>query len=195
MRNDATRWLVEHSLLTDRQIGLVRAALIVGGLAAFALGIVIWAWPGATLMIVAWAFGLFFIVSGLVRIGMGVALRDATTLAKVVTVIIGVIIIVTGVIVLVNPDVGIVALATLVGIVWVIEGVGALTTLPAGSLKWLALIYGVLSVVGGILVILSPAFAAGVMLLFAASFLVVGGMMQVLEGIVFARGRDRPTVS
>lgn len=195
MRNTATRWLVEHSLLTDRQIGAVRAALIVGGLAAFALGIVIWAWPGATLTVVAWAFGLFFIISGLVRIGMGIALRDATTLAKVGTVLIGVVIIVTGIVVLANPGVGVVALATLVGIIWVIEGVGALTTLPAGSLKWLALIYGLLSVIGGILVILSPAFAAGVMLLFAASFLVVGGMMQTLEGIVFGRGRDKPTVS
>lgn len=194
MAIDGSRWLIDHSILSKGQLNGLRAALIVGGLAAVILGIVIWSWPGVTLLLVGWAFGWFFIISGIVRAVIGVTARWTSTGTKVLTVVLSVLLVIAGIVVLVNPGFGVVILATTIGIVWILEGIAALTAVPNGSLKWLAVIYGILSIIGGIFVILSPALAANIMLIFAASLLVVAGIMQTLEGIVFGRGRDKPAV-
>lgn len=195
MAENATTWLVDHAALSPGQITRIRVALIVGGLAAVLLGIVIWSWPGVTLLLVAWAFGLYFIISGLVRAAIGLAAHENTTGAKGLALVLGALLVVAGILVLINPGFGIVVLATIVGLVWIVEGIASLASLPTGSLKWLAVVYGVLSLVGGILVVLSPGFAAGLMLILAATMLVVGGIAQTLEGIVFARGRDKPVTA
>ncbi|PFG31417.1 HdeD family acid-resistance protein [Paramicrobacterium agarici] len=195
MNGRGTTWLIDHVALSPGQVKGVRAALIVGGLAAVVLGIVIWAWPGVTLLLVAWAFGVFFIVAGIARAGLGLAAFDETTGGKILAVILGIFLVIAGIVVLINPGFGVALLATMVGFVWIVEGAASLASLPTSSLKWLAIVYGVLSIVGGVFVILSPNFAAGVMLIFAATMLVVGGIAQTLEGIVFARGRDKPVTA
>lgn len=195
MPESTTKWPIDHVHLSPGQITGIRAALIIGGLAAVVLGIMIWAWPGVTLMVVAWAFGLFFIVTGIVRAAIGLSAFEATTGGKVLAVVLGALLVIAGIVILINPGFGISILATIVGIVWIVEGVASLASLPNSSLKWLAVVYGVLSVAGGILVVISPGFAAGVMLIFAATMLVVGGIAQTLEGIVFARGRDKPATA
>ncbi|SEC27352.1 Uncharacterized membrane protein HdeD, DUF308 family [Paramicrobacterium humi] len=194
MAISGSRFLIDHSVLTKRQLSGLRAALIIGGLAAVLLGILIWSWPNATLLLVGWAFGVFFIISGIVRAVIGLSARWTSAGSKTLTVVLSVLLVIAGIVVLANPGFGIVVLATLVGIVWILEGIAALTSIPDGSLKWLAVIYGVLSILGGILVVLAPVAAAGLMLIFAASLLIVAGIMQTLEGIVFGRGQDRPTV-
>lgn len=195
MADNGTRWLVDHTALSPAQINGIRAALIVGGLAAVVLGIVIWAWPSVTLVLVAWAFGLFFIVSGIVRGVIGLTAFGETTGGKILAVVLGIAMVIAGILILINPGFGITVLATIVGLVWIVEGAAALASLPTSSLKWLAVVYGVLSIVGGVFVVLSPIFAAGVLLILAATMLVVGGTAQTLEGIVFARGRDKPVTA
>ncbi|WP_166983529.1 HdeD family acid-resistance protein [Paramicrobacterium fandaimingii] len=195
MSENTTKWLIDHVRLSPGQITGIRVALIIGGLAAVALGIVIWAWPGVTLLLVAWAFGVFFIVTGIVRAAIGLSAFEATTGGKILAVVLGILLVIAGIVILINPGFGITILATVVGIVWIVEGIASLASLPNSSLKWLAVVYGVLSIVGGILVVISPGFAAGVMLIVAATMLVVGGIAQTLEGIVFARGRDKPVTA
>jgi len=191
----SAKWVIDHTMLSPKQIRGVRAALIVGGLVAVLLGILIWAWPGVTLLLVNWAFGIFFIVSGIIRAVLAFSAHSTSAGQKALVVVLSVLLVIAGIIVMINPGLGISVLATLVGIVWIFEGVAALTSLPKGSLKWLAIVYGVLSIVGGIFVVISPLFAAGVMLIFAAVMLIVGGISQTLEGIVFARGRDKPVTA
>jgi uncharacterized membrane protein HdeD (DUF308 family) len=181
----------DSSRMSSGQINGIRVALVVSGLVAILVGILILAQPGVVLTVVGWLFGLFFIVTGVLRVGRSVGVRNENAGLRWISGILGVLLVAAGIVILLNPGFGVEVLAMVIGIAWIIEGAAALAAFAPDSSRWLGVLYGVLSIVAGALVLILPSLAVDVFLLVAAIMLIAAGAVQLVQAIFFGRKAKR----
>lgn len=138
-------------------------------------------WPSATVSLVAILVGLYFLVSGAIRLGRGVFMKGGTIGGRVLGILLGVLLVVTGIVAIRNPLNTLVVLGLVIGISWIVEGVGAIVETAPDSSKWFETLFGAISVVAGIVVLLSPLDGVAILAVIAGIFLVVSGIMQVVQ--------------
>ena len=177
----------EVSPLTKSQLTGIRIALAIAGVAALAIGIAVFVWPESTLMLVAWLFGLYFVVVGILRIARSFSGTAGSGGYRVFSFILGLLLLAAGVYLMINPEFGVELLAYAIGIAWIIEGVAALVDRPAASPRWLSVTYGLLSIIGGILIFFIPVTAVVFLLKIAAILLMIAGAVQVVQAITLGR--------
>lgn len=155
--------------------------LLVRAVLAVALGLVALIWPGITLVILAWAFGIYAAIDGITQIIDGI--RRRTQRRWWLSLLLGLLGLVAGAVALVWPDMTAIVLAILVGAWAVVTGVGevfaAVRQLRSERRGGLLLLAGVLSVVAGVLILVWPVPGAIVLALLI-------GWFSMLYGIVLA---------
>jgi uncharacterized membrane protein HdeD (DUF308 family) len=168
----AAAWLLVD-LRQAWPILLARAVL------AVALGLVALTWPGITLVILAWAFGIYAIIDGVTQIVDGIRRRDRPRWW--LGLLLGLLGLVAGAVALVWPGITAIVLAILVGAWSVVTGVGeilaAVRMLRNERRGGLLLLAGLLSVVAGVLILVWPVPGAIVLALLIGAFAVVYGIV------------------
>ena len=154
--------------------------LLVRAVLAVALGLVALIWPGITLVILAWAFGIYAAIDGITQIIDGI--RRRTQPRWWLSLLLGLLGLVAGAVALVWPGMTAIVLAILVGAWAVVTGVGevfAAVRQLRSERRGGLLLAGVLSVVAGVLILVWPVPGAIVLALLI-------GWFSMLYGIVLA---------
>lgn len=178
---------VESAEFSKSQLNGIRLALGIAGVVAVAIGIAIFVWANATLLIVAWLFGLYFLIAGIIRIVRSFTVPGATGGYRVLSIILGLLVVVAGVYLLINPSFGVDILAYIIGIAWIVEGVATLADSSNRSSRAAAIVYAILSIIGGVIIFFIPTTAVVILLKIAAAVLVIAGLVQIFQALTLGR--------
>jgi uncharacterized membrane protein HdeD (DUF308 family) len=158
------------------------------GLLAVLVGVLVLAWPSATVRVVAVLFGVNLLVGGVVRVVQAILTPAAGVAARVLFGLLGVISIVIGVLCLRQPLQTVTVLVLLVGLFWLIAGVVELiVALSDGPpSRWtartaLALGTGIVSLLAGTVVLAYPQVSLGTVVVLLGWSLLVYGVVSVLS--------------
>lgn len=182
---------LEH--LGKQGVAAIRLALGIGGGAALVLGVILFLWPGHSLGALAVIAGIYFLVSGAIRLGIGVFARGLPGSMRALDIVLGLLLVVGGWIVARDWEASAAVLAILVasviGIGWIIEGVLAVVESGHAASRGWAIFYGVVSVLGGIAFLAVPGWSTLWLVSLAGAFLVVLGVIGIMRAITFGRVR------
>jgi len=179
---------VDPRQLTPREISGIRVAFAVSGVVAIAIGTILLVWTEATLSVIAVLFGLYFVISGVVRIVRGAASTGSSAGGRVLNIVLGVLVLILGILAIRNPEGSLAVLGLLVGIVWIVEGVAALVEYTTDSSRWPGIVLGVVSVLAGVIVLFAPVATIGVLVTIGGIMLIISGLVQLVRGFTFGRG-------
>lgn len=174
--------------LTPREITGIRVAFAVSALVAIGIGVILLVWTEATLTVIAVLFGLYFLVSGVIRIVRGVASTGVATGARVLNIVFGVLVLILGILALRNPEGSLAVLGLLVGIVWIVDGVAALVEYSTDASRWPGILLGVVGLVAGVIVLFAPVETIGVLVTIGGIMLILSGLVQLVRAFTFGRG-------
>ena len=152
------------------------------GLATSVLGILVLAWPGATLGVVAFLLGLQILLYGLFCVAQAIAAEDIDGGRRVLVALLGVVAIVVGVLALRDLTHTIAALAALFGLFWIVVGVVVIISAFVGRSRpgrGIAVLSGFLAVVAGALVLAFPEVSLGSLVVILGIWLVLFGLLTI----------------
>jgi uncharacterized membrane protein HdeD (DUF308 family) len=165
-------------------------AFLAAAIGAIVLGIVLLAWPKATLTIVAILIGASLVVAGLLRIIDGFTAHDASGGRRVAHVLIGLLAIIVGLYCIRHYHVTIAALAILVGLFWILHGIADIAAgLFAGPFpaRGLTVVAGILSLVAGLIVLFWPTISLTVLVVVIGIWLLVYGVLMAITAFGLRR--------
>jgi uncharacterized membrane protein HdeD (DUF308 family) len=156
--------------------------LLFTGVAAVALGVIVLAWPGKTLLVAGVLFGIYLVVSGIGYVFAAFGTHAGAAM-RVLTFITGVISLVLGFFCFRDKFEAVTLLALWIGISWVFRGMTLLAT--ALSLDHLPgrgwqIFSGLLIVIGGGVLIIYPLDSIAVLTLVAGCWLIAIGIGDVI---------------
>ena len=156
--------------------------LLFTGVAAVALGVIVLAWPGKTLLVAGVLFGIYLVVSGIGYVFAAFGTHAGAAM-RVLTFITGVISLVLGFFCFRDKFEAVTLLALWIGISWVFRGMTLLAT--ALSLDHLPgrgwqIFSGLLIVIGGGVLIIYPLDSIAVLTLVAGCWLIAIGIVDVI---------------
>ncbi|WP_211229635.1 HdeD family acid-resistance protein [Nakamurella lactea] len=158
----------------------IRTSAIVSAVVGIVVGIIVLVWPGATVVVLAWLFGIALIIGGLFRIVAAFTADALSTGNRWLLGILGVVVVVAGIICLIHPVSTAVFIAIFIGIAWIISGIHDLIVGISGRTigpRWLPIVGGIISVIAGIVILFLPGVAIG-------TFIVVSAIMLIVVSIV-----------
>jgi uncharacterized membrane protein HdeD (DUF308 family) len=165
------------------QLGRHWGWVLAFGIITLLAGIVVLAWPGATLLVIAVLFGVQLIIAGIFRFVAAFATEDASGGTRVLLALLGVLSIIIGLWAVRHVLLTLLALIVLLGIFWVINGaIELFTALSHRGMPqrgWTAAM-GVLSVLAGIVVLIYPGESLLVLSIVLGIWLLVYGVMEMM---------------
>ncbi|RSX51710.1 hypothetical protein D2E25_1685 [Bifidobacterium goeldii] len=171
----------------------VRAIYGIVGVAALILGLALLIWPGKTLTVFAVAIGIYFVVTGVIRIVSAIVTLGLPAGWRVLDILIGIMLAVGGVVMLKNAALSGQSIAVfvtlIVGLGWIMEGVMALAEswrLPSSG--W-AVLYAIVSIIAGIVVLVSPVSSMLFLVIFGGCALIVMGVSAIVRAFMFGKPR------
>ncbi len=177
--------------LTQQALKGLRLAFAVSGIAALGLGVVLLLWPTKTLAVVAVFLGINFLITGAVKVAVGIFSHSLSTGMRILDVLLGLFILVAGIIALRNSaatgEALLIFTVIMIGIGWIIEGIVAMAEAGKGSTRLWAIVFGALSVVAGIVVLAVPGWTAAWLLLMTAIMLIVLGIVGLVRAFTFGK--------
>jgi uncharacterized membrane protein HdeD (DUF308 family) len=147
-----------------------------------AVGILLLAWPSATLTIVAILLGASLLISGLLRLFDGFTARDESGGMRAAYIVIGLVAILVGLYCLRHRDVTIFLLALLVGAYWIMHGVADLAVAATSGpvpRRGLTVVSGLFSLAAGIVVLFWPGISLILLLTILGAWLLLYGVLLV----------------
>lgn len=176
--------------LTHAAIRTIRGSLAVTGVLSVVLGAIVLFWPEATLEVIAFLFGLYFLVAGAIRVITGLVTPLVGGL-RVMNILTGMLLFVLGVVVMRNPLASLAVIALAIGVAWIIEGIMSLAETESGGSRWYAIAYGIISILAGVVVLFLPVGSLTALVIFGGIFLVVLGIVELVRAFTFGRGVPR----
>ncbi len=165
-------------------------AFMAAGIGAIVVGILLLAWPKATLTIVAVLIGASLVVAGLLRLIDGFTAHDASGGRRVAHVLIGLLAIIVGLYCIRHYHVTIAVLAVIVGLFWVLHGIADIAAgLFAGPFpgRGLTVVAGVLSLCAGLIVLFWPTISLTVLIAVMGIWLLVYGLLMAITAFSLRR--------
>ena len=157
--------------------------LLLIGILTVALGVIVLAWPGKTLLVAGVLFGIYLVVSGVGYVFAAFS-AHAGAVMRLLTLLGGIISVVLGFFCFRDKLESILLLALWIGIGWLFRGMTLLAAalsfdhLPARG--WQAL-SGLIIVIGGGVLIVSPFDSIAILTLVAGSWLIAIGIVDVIS--------------
>lgn len=146
------------------------------------VGVMIMAWPEATLKVVAILFGAWLLVRGLVQIVQAIAGRGRDGTERAILGLVGVFFVGAGILALRNLLVSLVVIATVIGLMWLLGGIVDLIAAfsgPGGGYRLWRIALGVLSIVAALVILVWPDLTLVTLVYISGVWLVVMGVIQV----------------
>ncbi|MEU3522821.1 HdeD family acid-resistance protein [Streptomyces sp. NPDC038707] len=174
---------------------LSRAAwqtVLLTGLGSLVLGVLVLAWPGASLLAVGVLFGLYLLYSGVLQLVSAFGTHQATSL-RVLAFISGALSILLGLLCFRGPMRSLLLLALWIGIGWLFRGITQVLAAahdPRTPARGWQILLGVLTFAAGIVLIDSPFASVAVLTLVGGIWLVAVGVVEILTALRL-RGRAR----
>jgi uncharacterized membrane protein HdeD (DUF308 family) len=156
--------------------------LLLTGVTAVALGVIVLAWPGKTLLVAGVLFGIYLVVSGIGYVFAAFGTHSGAAM-RVLTFLTGVISLVLGFFCFRDKYEAVALLALWIGISWVFRGMTLLATalsldhLPGRGWQVLS---GLIIVIGGGVLIISPIDSIAILALVAGCWLIAIGIVDVI---------------
>jgi uncharacterized membrane protein HdeD (DUF308 family) len=164
---------------------------------AVAFGLVALIWPTITLLILAWAFGIFAIIDGATQIIDGIRRRDRPRWW--ITLLLGLLELAAGVLALIWPGISAVALAIVVGawalVTGLIEIFSAVRQRREQRQPGLLLLVGLVSVVAGVVILAWPVHGAVALAALVGGFAVVYGILLAVLALQLRNAAQATTES
>jgi len=179
---------VDPRRMSSREITGVRVAFAVSALIAIGLGTVLLVWTSATLSVIAVLFGLYFLVSGALRIVRGIGSTGSAAGGRVLNIVFGLIMVIVGIIAMRNPDGSLAVLGLVIGISWIVEGIAALVEYSVDSSRWFGILFGLVAIIAGVIVLFAPVETIGVLVTIGGIMLIISGLVQLVRAFTFGRG-------
>jgi len=177
--------------MTRSAINAIRTALGISGAVGLILGVVLLFWPEKTIAVFAIFLGIYFLVAGVLRLGVGIFTRGMSGGSRALNIILGVLLIFVGVLALKNVSSAAVTLVifavAFIGVGWIIEGVMALAESGRSASSGWSIAFGILSILAGIVVLVLPVSSAAFLLLFASITLIILGIVGIVRAFTFGR--------
>ena len=156
--------------------------LLAFGVITLIAGVVVLAWPGRTLVVIAVLFGIQLILTGIFRFVAAFASDDLTGGNRVLLAVLGVLSLIIGLYAVRHVLITLLALALLLGIFWIVNGsvelFMALSQREMRSRGWTGLV-GILSIFAGIIVLAYPGISLLVLAVVLAVWLLFYGVMEI----------------
>ncbi len=156
---------------------------LIFGIITLLAGIVVLAWPGETLLVIAVLFGIQLIIAGIFRFVSAFATEDASGGTRVLLALLGVLSIIIGLWAVRHVLLTLLALVVLLGIFWVVNGaIELFTALSHRGMRergWTAAM-GVLSILAGIVVLIYPGPSLLTLSIVLGIWLLVYGVMEIV---------------
>ena len=152
------------------------------GVVSIIAGVLVLAWPGPTLVVLAVLFGVELIVWGIYRLIGAITFGDAGGGARTLWAILGVLSLLLGFYALRHIVITLLALGLLLGIFWLVDGIGLIVSavehrgMPG---RGLSLLSGVLGVIAGLVLLVWPSISILTLAWLAGLWLLVVGFMQL----------------
>jgi len=165
-------------------------AFLAAAIGAIVVGVLLLAWPKATLSIVAVLIGVSLIIAGLLRLIDGFTARDDSGGRRVAHVLIGLLAIVVGLYCIRHYNVTIAALAIIVGLFWVLHGIADLTVSLFGGPfpgRGLTAAAGVLSLIAGLIVLFWPSITVIILVRIIGIWLIAYGLIMMFTALGLRR--------
>jgi uncharacterized membrane protein HdeD (DUF308 family) len=169
------------------------------GIVTLLAGIVVLAWPGETLLVIAVLFGIQLIIAGIFRFVSAFAMDDASGGTRVLMALLGVLSFIIGLWAVRHVLLTLLALVVLLGIYWVVNGsielFSALSHSGMPQRGW-TIAMGGLSILAGIIVLIYPAPSLLTLSVVLGIWLLVYGGMEIvaafrLRGLAHSATRHR----
>ncbi|MFJ6698795.1 HdeD family acid-resistance protein [Streptomyces sp. NPDC091272] len=157
-------------------------AVLAAGLAAVVLGVLVLAWPGRTLVVVAVLFGLYLLVSGVMQL-VGAFGTHVSTPLRVMAFISGALSVLLGLFCFRGAMQSLLLLALWIGIGWLFRGITqtvAAISDPAMPARGWQVLLGLVSVLGGIVLIVSPLDSIAVLTVIGGCWLLAVGLVEIV---------------
>jgi uncharacterized membrane protein HdeD (DUF308 family) len=153
------------------------------GILTLVAGVVVLAWPGETLLVLAVLFGIQLIVSGIFRFVAALASTDLTGGTRVMLALLGVLSIIIGLWAVRHVVITLVALVVFLGIFWVVNGLIEIFTAVAlrdmPDRGW-SILMGVLSIFAGLIVLAYPGLSLFGLAVILGIWLLVFGILELM---------------
>ncbi|MCU1420660.1 MAG: hypothetical protein JWN36_311 [Microbacteriaceae bacterium] len=160
-----------------------RTVVVILAIVAIVIGVIALVWSGATLDTIGFLFGVFLVVSGVLRIVRAIAGRREMGGWFWLNLVAGVLVLVAGVLSLTDPAKSLTFLAIIIGLGWLLSGVVDLAVaVNAGKRpgRWLVILGGLLALVAGAALLFIPVVTITVFLKIGAVLLIVVGIGALL---------------
>jgi len=171
-------WLDERR--TESMIWWLAAA---GAVTSVVLGIMVLAWPEATLLVGAAVFGIWLLVHGIIRIVNAVTATSADPASRTLAGVIGVLFVLAGVFCVRNILLSLVAVATVIGASWIIGGIAELAAAFGnqydGTMRLVAAALGAILLLGGLVILIWPGPSLATLVYLTGIWLIVTGAIQL----------------
>jgi uncharacterized membrane protein HdeD (DUF308 family) len=163
---------------------------LVVGVVEIALGAAAFAWPEATVQVIAVLFGLHLTMSGFVRAGLALFPGPYPLLGRVLSVVFGVLTGLLGILCLRNLTGALTLLLVVVAIGWLLDGLAQIMTAVggrSGEPGGARIAGGLIRVLGAITVLVWPTIGFGVFVFLGATVLAFAGIGTVISAIAGLR--------
>lgn len=161
---------------------IARFAFVGLGAVALVLGIIVVALPSKTAVLLSVIFGIYFIVSGIIRVAQAIALKSITVGLRIFLGIIGVLLVIAGAYILTDPIVGAITIGLLIGISWIFEGVATLILPTEDGKRGWSIFGAIVTILAGIIVLFIPLAALDVLIIVTGIGLIVVGIVTIVHG-------------
>lgn len=169
-------------------------AMLAVAILLVAVGVILVAWPRATLIIVAILLGAGLVVAGVYRFIDGIAAREMSGGTRAAYILIGLLAIFIGLYCLRHRDVSVFLLGLLVGIFWIMHGftdLAVATAAPPRSGRGWLVVAGILSIAAGAVVLFWPGISLQILLWVLGIWLIVYGVMLAVMAFSLRRATGR----
>jgi uncharacterized membrane protein HdeD (DUF308 family) len=159
--------------------------LLTAGIVALALGVLVLAWPRASLTVIGVLFGVYLLVSGIFQLA-GAFASHITTQLRVLYFISGALFVLLGLICFRGAAQSLLLLALWIGFGWLLRGImltaAAISNEGMPARGW-QIFLGVVTLLAGIVLIVSPFGSLAVLTLVAGIWLLILGVTEIVHAI------------
>jgi uncharacterized membrane protein HdeD (DUF308 family) len=159
--------------------------LLAAGVAAIVLGVIVLAWPGASLLVVGVLFGIYLLANGVFQLAEAFGHHVPGHL-RVLSFVTGALSVLLGLICFRGAAESILLLALWIGFGWLLRGImltaAALSQEGLPARGW-QIFLGVITVLAGIVLIIFPFHTIAALTLAAGIWLIILGVTEVARGI------------
>jgi len=183
---------LDSAELDKSAVSAIRVALGVGGVVSLIIGFIVVFQPEAAAATVVVLLSIYFLISGLVHIGIGIFSKGISGGARALQILLGILFLIGAGFALANLASATTFVAGLFGIVlgvlWIIAGVLAFVQLGDAPSRVWAIIFAVLAILAGILLLFAPVWGVQILFVLSGIALIVLGVVQVIRAFTFGRG-------